>query len=126
MFMPRDSKMVKDYIVPRTLRSTSAADKRPPSRVRIEQPLPRIDCGRYPPKRCEGDFVEVSADIFRDGHDVVRAVVRWRGPGQRGWQEAPMRPIDAHLDGVRWAGGFAVAHVGRWEWMIEAWSDAFA
>ncbi len=122
--------MVKDYIVPRTPPRTPpralAAGERPPSRIRIEQPLPRIDCGRYPPKRCEGDFVEVSADVFRDGHDVVRAVVYWRGPGKRRWQEAPMQPIDAHLDGVRWAGGFAVEHVGRWEWTIEAWSDAFA
>ena len=118
--------MVKDYIVPRTPRSAPAADDQPPSRVRIEQPSPRIECGRYPPKRCEGDLVEVSADVFRDGHDLVRAVVRWRGPGKRRWQEAPMSPIDAHLDGVRWAGGFAVQHIGRWEWTIEAWTDTFA
>ncbi len=104
----------------------AAAWEQPSSRIRVEQPRPRIDCGRYPPKRCEGDFVEVSADVFRDGHDLVRAVVRWRGPGKRRWQEAPMRPIDAHVDGVRWAGGFVVEQVGSWEWTIEAWSDGFA
>ncbi len=104
----------------------AGAEKQPPSRIRIERPLPRIDCGRYPPKRCEGDSVEVSADVLRDGHDALQAVVRWRGPGERRWREAPMWPIDAHLDGVRWAGGFDVERAGRWEWTIEAWRDAFA
>ncbi|MGO8905631.1 MAG: alpha-1,4-glucan--maltose-1-phosphate maltosyltransferase [Solirubrobacteraceae bacterium] len=113
--------------MPRIPRPKPAGSQRqPPSRIRIEQPSPRIDCGRYPPKRCEGDSVEVSAEVLRDGHDVLRAVVRWRGPLERRWQEAPMRPIDAHLDGVRWAGSFAVQQAGRWEWTIEAWNDAFA
>ncbi len=109
-----------------SLPNKPSSKERPPSRIRIERPLPRIDCGSYPPKRCEGDAVEVSADIFRDGHDVLRAVVRWRGPGSRRWLEAPMAPVDAHLDGVRWSGSFSVAGPGRWEWTIEAWSDAFA
>ena len=37
-----------------------------------------------------------------------------------------MWPIHAHLDGVRGAGSFTVEEAGRWEWTIEAWSDAFA
>lgn len=37
-----------------------------------------------------------------------------------------MEPIDPHLDGVRWAGSFTVERLGRWEWTVEAWSDAFA
>ena len=109
-----------------SLPNKSSSKERPPSRIRIERPLPRIDCGSYPPKRCEGDVVEVSADIFRDGHDVLRAIVRWRGPGKRRWQESAMLPVDAHIDGVRWSGSFAVGEPGRWEWSIEAWSDAFA
>jgi starch synthase (maltosyl-transferring) len=113
--------------VPRAARTASVwAEERPPSRIRIEQPSPRIDCGRYPPKRCEGDCVEVSADVFRDGHDVIRALVLWRGPGEQRWHEAPMWPIDAHLDGVRWGGRFTVDRVGRWDWTLEAWTDAFA
>ena len=43
-----------------------------------------IDCGRSPAKRTAGDLVEVSADIFRDGHETLRAAVRYRGPGERG------------------------------------------
>jgi starch synthase (maltosyl-transferring) len=99
----------------------------PPSRIRIALPQPAIDGGtRYAPKRCVGDIVTVSADIFRDGHEILRAVVRYRAAGGRRWVEAPMRPIDAHINGVRWEGTFEVLTPGRWEWMIEAWSDVFA
>jgi starch synthase (maltosyl-transferring) len=85
-----------------------------------------VDGGRYPAKRCVGDSVLVSADIFRDGHDHLRAVARYRGPGDRRWQEAELKQIDAHLDGVRWAGEFAVDRQGRWEYTVEAWTDQFA
>ena len=68
----------------------------------------------------------VSADIFRDGHDLLRAVVRSRGPGEDEFRESEMRRIDAHLGGVRWAGSFPVESMGRWEFTIEAWTDVFA
>jgi len=32
--------------------------------------------------------VTVSADIFRDGHDLLRGVIRYRGPGETEWREA--------------------------------------
>jgi len=98
----------------------------PPPRIQIVAPAPMIDCGRYPSKRTVGDAVAVSADIFTDGHDVVRAVVKSCPPGREGWNERPMERIDAHVAGDRWAGGFAVTEIGRWSWTIEAWIDAFA
>ena len=52
------------------------------------------------------------ADVFRDGHDVLRAVVRYRAPGRRALARAPMHRIDAHVDGDRWAGAFAVDALG--------------
>src|SRR5688572_16857094 len=97
-----------------------------PPRIRIENPWPQIDCGRFPVKRVTGDVVEVSADVWRDGHEILRADVRFRGPGQRTWQRAPMRRVDAHEDGDRWAGAFAVTDIGRWQYTVEAWTDAFA
>jgi starch synthase (maltosyl-transferring) len=98
----------------------------PPPRIQINLPAPAVDGGRYPAKRCVGDTVTVSADIFRDGHEILRAVVRYRAPGGRRWVEAPMHPIDAHVNGVRWAGEFTVETPGRWQFAIEAWSDLFA
>jgi starch synthase (maltosyl-transferring) len=96
-----------------------------PSRIVIEHPAPTIDCGRYPVKRTVGDTLHVSADIFRDGHDVLRAAVRWRGPGDEDWQEVPLVAVDAHHRGVRWEGAFGVDRPGRWQWTVQAWVDPF-
>ncbi len=40
-------------------------------RIVIEAVYPELDCGRYAVKREVGDTLEVSADIFRDGHDAI-------------------------------------------------------
>ena len=47
----------------------------PPSSIIIEGVQPEIDAGRYPVKRVAGDILRVSADIFKDGHDKIAAVV---------------------------------------------------
>ncbi len=94
-------------------------------RIVIQYPSPAVDGGAFPAKRCVGDLVRVQADVFRDGHEILRAVVRHRGPGERRWSEAEMHRIDAHLDGVRWEGGFSVERTGRFEYAVEAWTDAF-
>jgi starch synthase (maltosyl-transferring) len=106
------------------LRTRADPAAQPPRRIVIQYPTPSVDGGRYPVKRCAGDRVEVSADVFRDGHDLLRAVVRWTGPDGR-VQESELHRIDAHLGGVRWAGGFTVDETGRWEYTIEAWTDVF-
>jgi starch synthase (maltosyl-transferring) len=96
----------------------------PAPRIVIQHPTPAVDGGRYPAKRCVGDRVEVSADVFRDGHDLIRAVVLCTGPDGR-TEESELRHIDQHLDGVRWAGEFTVDQPGRWQYTIEAWTDVF-
>jgi starch synthase (maltosyl-transferring) len=96
-----------------------------PTRIVIRYPLPSVDGGRYPCKRCVGDSATVSADIFRDGHDLLRAVVRYRAPRARRWRESELKRIDAHVEGVRWAGEIELDAIGRWEYTIEAWTDVF-
>jgi starch synthase (maltosyl-transferring) len=96
-----------------------------PPRIVIQYPSPAVDGGRYPTKRCVGDSVDFSADIFRDGHELVRAVVRYRPPGAKRWKESELHRIDAHLDGVRWAGRFEVDRQGTWLYDVEAWTDRF-
>ncbi len=100
--------------------------KKPPARVLVERPSPMVDCGRYPAKACVGDDVAVSADVFRDGHEVLRAVVRYRGPGDKGWSEAALTPYDAQIGGNGFEGSFPVDRQGTWTFQIEAWADAFA
>jgi starch synthase (maltosyl-transferring) len=110
-------------------RRADAADpdptRQPPRRIVIQYPTPTVDGGRYPVKRCVGDRVVVEADVFRDGHDLIRAVVRYRGPENSTWQESELRRLDLELGGVRWVGEFVVDRPGRWEYTIEAWTDVF-
>jgi starch synthase (maltosyl-transferring) len=97
----------------------------PPRRIVIQYPTPSVDGGRYAAKRCVGDRIDVAADVFRDGHELIRATVRYRGPEDNGWSEVGLRRIDAHLGGVRWAGQFEVDRPGRWQYTVEAWTDLF-
>ena len=39
------------------------------SRVAVENITPRVDAGRFPIKRVQGETVTVEADCFADGHD---------------------------------------------------------
>jgi starch synthase (maltosyl-transferring) len=98
----------------------------PPRRIKIAKPAPVLDGGRYAVKRTVGDVVAVSADIFRDGHEKLRAVVKYRAPGGRRWLESELQAVDAHVNGVRWAGQFTVETPGTWQFNIEAWTDVWA
>ncbi|HZJ69808.1 MAG TPA: maltotransferase domain-containing protein, partial [Planctomycetota bacterium] len=52
---------------------------KPPRRaIWIERLEPCVDDGRFPVKREVGDLLEVSADIFKEGHDTLAAVIRYR------------------------------------------------
>ena len=46
--------------------------------VDIENVAPAVDCGRYPVKREVDDVVEVTADIFREGHEQLLAFLKFR------------------------------------------------
>ena len=88
----------------------------------IEEIFPSIDCGRFAVKRIVGETVEVWADIYRDGHDVVAADLIWRREPESGWQRTPM----THHGNDRWVGAFVPSQTGRYSYAIEAWTDEFA
>lgn len=90
--------------------------------VVIENLRPLVDGGRYPAKRVAGQSVRVTADIFKDGHDVLGAVVKWRLCGSKKWRESPMEP----LDNDAWAGVFVLPETGEYEFTVEAWPEAYA
>jgi starch synthase (maltosyl-transferring) len=72
-------------------------------------------------KREVGAEVEVTADIFKEGHDVLVAFLKFRKVGKEAWRESRMR----FVDNDRWAGRFVLGEVGRWEFTIEALPDPF-
>ncbi len=99
---------------------TTAALVREPIVITNVQPV--IDGGRFAPKREVGDWLLVSADIFREGHAILAAVVRYRPPGEESWRETALQ-IDTN---DRATGAFALDRIGRWEYTIEAWTDRWS
>ncbi len=90
-------------------------------RAWIENVEPSVDGGRHPVKRTVGEKVSVAADVFADGHDQLKAVVRYRHAEQRDWQEAPMEQGASD----RWWGSFPVECLGSHHYTVEAWIDRF-
>src|SRR5215467_8715719 len=91
-----------------------------PSAV-IENLRPLIDGGRYPIKRITGDDLSVEADVFKDGHDVVAAALKWRRVGEPHWHETAM----SFVDNDRWRGICSLNEIGTYEYTVEAWTDIF-
>ncbi|MGN6570402.1 MAG: alpha-1,4-glucan--maltose-1-phosphate maltosyltransferase [Pseudolabrys sp.] len=91
-------------------------------RFRIEDVYPCVDGGRYPIKRIAGESVEVWADIFREGHDVLAARLIWREEKANDWQREPM----ALFSNDRWHGRFTPPAPGWYVLAIEAWTDQYA
>ena len=89
--------------------------------VVIDNVQPLIDCGRSPIKRIVGEDLAVEADIFKDGHDVVAAVLKWRVVGKRAWRETPM----IFVDNDRWRGVCPLYDQAIHEYTVEAWTDTF-
>src|SRR5438874_694379 len=91
-----------------------------PSAV-IENLEPLIDGARYPIKRVIGEDLMVEADIFKEGHDVVAAALKWRMVGETRWHETPMKLIVND----RWRGACTFYENAIYEYTVEAWIDAF-
>jgi starch synthase (maltosyl-transferring) len=91
--------------------------------VVIENVSPVVDGGRLPLKRVAGEELTVEADVFKDGHDITAAILKWRCPaGQGDWRETPMTP----LENDRWRAVCRFFGAGPAEFTIEAWQDTFA
>src|SRR5258705_9706539 len=58
----------------------------------IEDVYPLIDGGRFPVKRIVGEPIEIWADVYRDGHDVMAAALLWRREGGPEWRRGPRDP----------------------------------
>ena len=96
-------------------------DLRGQSRVIIENVQPQVDEGLYPAKRTVGERVDVTADIFSDGHDHIRARLLYKKEGEAKWKEAEMNP------GMNdeWRASFYAEEKGIYRFTLQAWVDHF-
>jgi starch synthase (maltosyl-transferring) len=82
----------------------------------IENVQPSVDGGRFPVKAIPGELIEITADIFRDGHEKCEASVLFRKRGTEKWSRAPME----FVDNDSWRGRIAAYEAGEWEFTVEA------
>lgn len=90
-------------------------------RVVITNVSPLIEGGRYPAKATINEALEISADIFSDGHDSIAACILYKHSGDENWLEIPMEP------GVndRWRAVFKPGSTGFYSVRVQAWVDHF-
>ncbi|MEU8528881.1 maltotransferase domain-containing protein, partial [Streptomyces sp. NPDC048629] len=93
-------------------------------RIPVLDVRPLVDCGRRPAKAVAGETLEVTATVFREGHDAVAANVALRDPSGRPGPWTPMRELAPGTD--RWGAEITPDTEGRWSYAVEAWSDPVA
>ena len=89
------------------------------NRTVIDHVHPQINNGRFPIKRVVGEAVEVTAKIFGDSHDYLRAVVEYKRKNGQQWQSVEME--EAANDS--WSASFTVEVQGYYDYRIVAWVD---
>ncbi len=94
-------------------------ERRGQSRVIIENVQPQVDGGLYPAKRTVGERVDVTADIFGDGHDHIRAEVLYKKAEEKDWHSLEMK----HVGNDSWKASFTVAEKVPYVFTVQAWMD---
>ncbi|MFE7036092.1 alpha-1,4-glucan--maltose-1-phosphate maltosyltransferase, partial [Streptomyces sp. NPDC057621] len=90
-------------------------------RIPVLDVRPFVAGGRRPAKAVVGEAFEISATVFREGHDAVAANVVLRGPEGRTGPWTPLRELAPGTD--RWGATVSVPAPGRWTYTVEAWGD---
>ncbi|MFJ5518678.1 alpha-1,4-glucan--maltose-1-phosphate maltosyltransferase [Streptomyces griseoluteus] len=93
-------------------------------RVPVRDVRPAVECGRRPAKAVAGETFQVTATVFREGHDAVGANVVLRDPQGRRGPWTPMRELAPGSD--VWGADVTPDVTGRWTYRVEAWSDPLA
>jgi starch synthase (maltosyl-transferring) len=86
---------------------------------------PCIEHGAFPAKSVVGEPFDVTATVFREGHDAVNATVVLTSPdgGEQGEQHVPMTLVSAGLD--HWSANISADRTGLWSYRVEGWADPY-
>ncbi|MFF8096839.1 maltotransferase domain-containing protein, partial [Streptomyces sp. NPDC016675] len=90
-------------------------------RIPVLDVRPVVRQGRRPAKAVTGESFEISATVFREGHDAVAADVVLRDPRGRPGPWTPMRELAPGTD--RWGATVTAGEPGLWTYTVEAWGD---
>ncbi|MFI0086372.1 alpha-1,4-glucan--maltose-1-phosphate maltosyltransferase [Streptomyces bobili] len=90
-------------------------------RIPVLDVRPVVLRGRRPAKAVAGETFQVSATVFREGHDAVAANVVLRDPDGRPGPWTPMRELAPGTD--RWGADVTPDAPGHWTYTVEGWSD---
>ncbi|MFE7751529.1 alpha-1,4-glucan--maltose-1-phosphate maltosyltransferase [Streptomyces sp. NPDC057428] len=90
-------------------------------RIPVLDVTPLVDCGRRPAKAVAGETFQVSATVFREGHDAVAANVVLCDDNGRPGPWTRMRELAPGTD--RWGADVTPTSEGAWTYTVEAWSD---
>ncbi|AIJ13252.1 alpha-1,4-glucan:maltose-1-phosphate maltosyltransferase 1 [Streptomyces lividans] len=109
--------------MPATHHSSATSAERPTvvGRIPVLDVRPVVQRGRRPAKAVTGESFEVSATVFREGHDAVGANVVLRDPRGRPGPWTPMRELAPGTD--RWGATVTAGETGTWSYTVEAWGD---
>ncbi|WP_327719483.1 alpha-1,4-glucan--maltose-1-phosphate maltosyltransferase [Streptomyces sp. NBC_00490] len=90
-------------------------------RIPVLDVRPIVQRGRRPAKAVTGETFEISATVFREGHDAVAANVVLKDPEGRPGPWTPMRELVPGTD--RWGAEVTAGEPGHWTFHVEAWGD---
>ncbi|WP_190053289.1 maltotransferase domain-containing protein, partial [Streptomyces lomondensis] len=90
-------------------------------RIPLLDVRPVVQHGRRPAKAVTGETFEISATVFREGHDAVAANVVLTDPEGRPGPWTPMRELAPGTD--RWGATVTAGEPGLWTFTVEAWGD---
>ncbi|HUL28738.1 MAG TPA: alpha-1,4-glucan--maltose-1-phosphate maltosyltransferase [Streptosporangiaceae bacterium] len=93
-------------------------------RIPILDVQPVLECGRRPAKAVAGETFEVSATVFREGHEMLGTAVVLRTPGGERQPLVGMTELAPGTD--RYGAPVTVGCEGRWQFQVEAWGDPIA
>ncbi len=90
-------------------------------RIPVRDVRPVVERGERPAKAVAGETFQVTATVFREGHDAVGANVVLCDPKGRPGPWTPMRELAPGTD--RWGADVTPGTAGHWTYRVEAWGD---
>ena len=84
--------------------------------------FPLVDDGTRPSKSVVGEEFDITATVYREGHDAVNANVVLTDPAGA-TTVLPMTCVNPGLD--HWTVTVSAPTTGRWSYRVEGWSDPY-